>query len=240
MPNQDNCEAAVDPNFTETINLLNRHGVPYWVCHGTLLGLIRDGRLIPWDHDIDIAVWADSFSKASAIELMASHGYHLKNDGMDYDFLQFTKSGGREIDFNFYRISQDSNTAYSEWFISRSDFTKLLAALSNAEMHRGRGECLIRRLGFLSPLFHHIVNFLKRKGSFYKSAGYTTPACLLKEFEFVEISELEVRVPRLHEAVLECVYGKDWRIPKQQYDWKKESPSTRVSNSRFNKGEDLI
>lgn len=234
MPDQSGCEAALDPNFIETIGLLNRHDVPYWVCHGTLLGLIRDGRLIPWDHDIDIAVWADSVSKSSAIELMTSHGYILKSDGADYDFLQFTKNGGREVDFNFYRFSKDMNTAYSEWFISRSTFTRLLDALSNAKGHRGRGRWLIRRLDFLSPLFRHAVNFLKRRGTFYKSAGYTTPAGLLTEIEFVEVSGLKIKVPRLHETVLEFVYGKDWRTPKQQYDWKKESPSTRVSNSRFN------
>ena len=239
MSDQSGCEAALDPNFAETIGLLNIHDIPYWVCHGTLLGLIRDGRLIPWDHDIDIAMWADSVSKAAAIELMTSHGYILKNDGADYDFLQFTKYGGREVDFNFYHVSQDLNTAYSEWFISRSSFTSLLDALSNAKRYRGRWGWLIRRLNCFSPLSRHIVDFLKIKDSFYKSAGYTTPANLLEEFGYLEMSGLRVRVPRLHEAILEYVYGKDWRIPNRQYDWKKESPSTRVSNSRFNKGEGL-
>ena len=45
------------PNFLETINILNNNKIQYWLCHGTLLGIIRDNELIPWDHDIDIAVW---------------------------------------------------------------------------------------------------------------------------------------------------------------------------------------
>ncbi len=56
---------------------------------------------------------------------------------------------------------------------------------------------------------------------------------LLREFEALEVSGLEVRVPRLGEALLEYVYGADWRVPKQEYDWTKESPATVISKSRF-------
>lgn len=233
MSNQVGCEAEVDSNFIETIDLLNAHDVPYWVCHGTLLGLIRDGKLIPWDHDIDIALWANSVPKSTVIELMISHGYALKSDGSDYDFLSFTKQGGREVDFNYYRVSQDPDLAFSEWFIPRSKVTRLLWALSNARLHQGRYGWLIRQLAFLSPAFCWIVDALKKKNYLYKSAGYTTPVNLLKDFQFIEISGIKIRVPFSFEHVLEYVYGKDWRIPKRQYDWTKESPSTRISNSRF-------
>lgn len=39
--------------------ILDQHGIPYYVDHGTLLGLYRDGNLLPWDNDIDIAVDAE-------------------------------------------------------------------------------------------------------------------------------------------------------------------------------------
>ena len=45
-----------DRNFLDTISILNKNKVDYWVCHGTLLGIIRDGKLIEWDNDIDIGV----------------------------------------------------------------------------------------------------------------------------------------------------------------------------------------
>ncbi len=233
MSDQSRREEALDPNFIETIGLLNAHEIPYWVCHGTLLGLVRDGDLIPWDHDIDIAVWADSVTKTSVIELMTSHGYSLKSDGADYDFLQFTKDGGREVDFNFYHVSEDSNTAYSEWFVARSKLTSILDELSDAKSYRRREGALVKRLGFMGPFFRQIVNFLKAVGLFYKSAGYTTPVNFLNEFNFIEVSGLKIRVPHAHEGVLEHVYGNDWRTPKQKYDWETESPSTRVSSSRF-------
>jgi hypothetical protein len=233
MSNQSCCEAALDPNFVETINLLNKTDVPYWVCHGTLLGLIRDGNLIPWDHDIDIALWAGAIPKESLIKLMEGNGYLLKNDGSDYDFVSFTKTGGREVDFNYYRASQGSGVAYSEWPIFRSRLMSLFDVISKKSEYRGRYSKIVGHLHFLSPLIGFIVILLKKKGWFYKSAGYTTPADYIREFEMIEISSLKVRVPCFRRAVLEYIYGKDWHIPKRQYDWKNESPSTRVSNSRF-------
>lgn len=233
MSDQANSETEIDLNFVETINLLNKHNIPYWVCHGTLLGLIRDGRLIPWDHDIDIAIWAGSVSKEAIIDLMVPNGYILKSDGSDYDFLSFTKQNGREVDFNFYRVSQDQSLAYSEWFIPRSRFTSLLGVLANARTRKGRYAWFIRRIVFLSPFFRWVVAILKKNMYFYKSAGYTTPVDLFNKFKFVEVSGLKVSVPFSYEKVLEYVYGMDWHIPKRQYDWTKESPSTRISNSRF-------
>jgi len=164
---------------------------------------------------------------------MISHGYLLKSDGADYDYLQFTKNGGREVDFNFYHVSHDLNTVYSEWFIPNSFFTKLLGTLSNAKSYKGRWKSLIKPLNFTSPLIYQAVLFLKKKGIFYKSAGYTTPVNLMKEFKFIEISKISVRVPSLHDAILEYIYGPDWRIPRKQYDWVTESPSTRISKARF-------
>ena len=183
MPHQADCKTPLDPNFAETIRLLNAHDVPYWVCHGTLLGLVRDGELIPWDHDIDIAIWAGAFSKESLIDLMTASSYALKSDGADYDFVSFVKPGGREVDFNYYRTSGGAETAYSEWFISRSRVSNFLEILSSKAQYDGRWSWLVRRLRFLSPLASFLVRSLKRRGIFYKSAGYTTPAHMLREFE---------------------------------------------------------
>ena len=39
-----------------TIDILNDIGLKYWLDAGTLLGIIRDGDLIPWDYDADIGI----------------------------------------------------------------------------------------------------------------------------------------------------------------------------------------
>lgn len=233
MGNHFVSKAEFDSNFVETINLLNKAGVPYWVCHGTLLGLIRDGRLIPWDHDIDIALWAGDFSKEALIELMLKNGFRLKNDGSDYDFVAFFKTGGREVDFNYYRVQCNSDIAFSEWYISKSILASCVNRIANLVNRLTSGKGFVSRLSFLGSLMNHFVSYLKKNGHFYKSAGYTTPLSLLMDFDMLENSEIQVRKPLHSEKVLEFVYGKDWRQPKQKYDWTTESPATRISNSRF-------
>ena len=46
----------MDPQLEEIASILVRHGLRAWVDTGTLLGLVRDGRLIPHDGDIDLVV----------------------------------------------------------------------------------------------------------------------------------------------------------------------------------------
>ena len=40
----------MDLNFYNTIQELNKNKCSYWVCHGSLLGLARNGDLIPGNH----------------------------------------------------------------------------------------------------------------------------------------------------------------------------------------------
>ena len=60
----------IDPNFKTTINIFNKLKINYWVCQGTLLGIIRDKSLIPWDPDIDLAVTEKDFDKDLVEKMM--------------------------------------------------------------------------------------------------------------------------------------------------------------------------
>jgi hypothetical protein len=40
-------------------DMLERYGIPYHLEGGTLLGIVRDGDLLAWDHDLDISIPAE-------------------------------------------------------------------------------------------------------------------------------------------------------------------------------------
>ena len=103
MDTQNNSEKKIDKNFVETLILLEKNNIFYWICHGTLLGLIRDKDLIPWDHDVDIAVWYSEDTKKKIKSIMMNNNFSLKEKYfIEDDLLTFLKKGGREVDINFY------------------------------------------------------------------------------------------------------------------------------------------
>ena len=42
--------------FREVVQILNQQNIYYWLDQGSLLGSVRDGHFIPWDHDVDIGM----------------------------------------------------------------------------------------------------------------------------------------------------------------------------------------
>ena len=49
--------------FEKTWKLLSTMDCPVFVTGGTLLGIIRDNKLIDWDDDIDITIWDNDVNK---------------------------------------------------------------------------------------------------------------------------------------------------------------------------------
>ncbi len=40
-------------------DVLDRYKVKYWLDFGTLLGIVRENRILPWDNDMDISIFPD-------------------------------------------------------------------------------------------------------------------------------------------------------------------------------------
>ncbi len=46
------------------VNMLEDENITYFIDHGTLLGVVRDGDLIPWDDDIDLSIEEKDMNRA--------------------------------------------------------------------------------------------------------------------------------------------------------------------------------
>lgn len=224
-----NNKKKVDANLALAIKIFNDNKIFYWICHGTLLGIIRDKKLIEWDHDIDIAVWQHDNKRKLIIDTMFKNNFKIKKKFMaSEDLLTFTRYGGREVDINFYQIRKKNykKIAYSNWYIPKNLFMKLIDALSHSKTYMGNFKFLIRSLSMFDFVFESLKFYFIKKKLFYRKAGYTLPRSLLNRFEFVYFNRLKLRIPKKHKECLKLIYGKDWKIPNKNYNWIKDSPST--------------
>ena len=65
-----------------TTNLFHENNIDYIIIWGTLLGSIRHGGLIPWDTDIDIGIYKESFIKILNLnEEFKKKKYKIVNEG---------------------------------------------------------------------------------------------------------------------------------------------------------------
>ncbi len=75
-------QQAVELLLTVT-GILDSNNIPYHLEGGTLLGLARDGQLIPWDTDIDISICSDHYSTAaSALKQLKKSRWRVKTRSM--------------------------------------------------------------------------------------------------------------------------------------------------------------
>ena len=102
-----------DKFFKQTVQILNNNNINFWLCHGTLLGIIRENRLLPWDHDIDFGIWSDEHSKEEILKIFSNNvEFQQTIVPEEMDNLNFF-AGDKRIDINFY--NRNNKIAYIKW-----------------------------------------------------------------------------------------------------------------------------
>jgi hypothetical protein len=182
--------------FKKAVTLLENNQIKYWVCNGTLLGLIRGKELIPWDHDLDFGLDSKT-DKSKMIKIFESAGMNLSDSGRNSDYLTFN-SDGTLIDLNFFS-SQDG----------------LLVSLWKVPKKTGLPSLIHRILARLN------VNLPKLE-FFWTLEGYQSPIEFIYPLKNGSYFGLKISLPNQPEKLLEFTYGKNWIKPKRDYDWRTE------------------
>ena len=230
--------------FRKTVQMLNNNKINYWVCHGTLLGIIRNKNLLSWDHDIDFAVWEDEHSKEEILKIfLPSNGFKREISLDEMNSLHF-QTKDKRIDINFY--TRDKEKSYIKWAILKEDtFTNfyyfkilyyfiisfLINDVSIKKLIKSSNNQIFTIIKLLISIPLMIVRqFLSKKikkkilKHAYKKfdiMGYSYPLDLMK-FKQIEFMGIKIRIPKKPEEVLKFTYGNDWKIPKKNFVWYKE------------------
>lgn len=88
--------------------ILDNHNAVYFVDCGTLLGLVRDQRFIPYDRDIDYGIYYDeNFTPETLAAIMNDNGFKkVKEFRIDGEIWETTFSSGI-VGIDFFRHSEE-------------------------------------------------------------------------------------------------------------------------------------
>lgn len=78
--------------------LFDRCKIDYWIEGGTLLGIKRENRLLPWDNDVDMSINQDQLGKLDHFySKLNKAGYRVRTRNFDETSEFFTKGNIRMI-----------------------------------------------------------------------------------------------------------------------------------------------
>jgi len=244
-PNQQ--EKSLINLLRRTKEILDKHNIEFWLDCGTLLGAVREDKFLSWEHDIDLGVWDNKFSRETRILIskeLFSKGFKV---WMDENHMNIKKEPDFWLDINFYRLTD--NCAVYPALCPKNLIGKILCILlplllspyhprSTNSLRSPTKRFIMKIListsrampSFLRKKITYIISLLyKEIGS--KNVSWVIPCNYFKNLSTIKFYEMDIRMPNDVEKYLFYRYGKDWRIPRK--DWATERNDGAVVKSLY-------
>lgn len=174
--------------------VLEKEGIPYILEAGTLLGVVRENRLLPWDNDMDITITRQYEKKLlNTLWKMRLRGLKAKPKYYERD-LKYFKQG----DLRIIKVRYRNNLPFFKARVMLDIFIK--RKIENEYFWT---------VGVKAPVLKSVPE------RFYDELGK------------IEFDGKSYSVPKDHEGYLEEHYGKDWRTPVKEWDFRTSDNSVK-------------
>ena len=167
---------------------LHKANIPYYIDHGTLLGIIREGDLLPWDNDVDIAIDAECAQATfDVLQACLSSKINTEQDSspwqVSYQSGTFDTSEGPLQGWRIIKVTQNNAGASAEHLV---DF-----------------------------IIKHRVNATRYW--LVGTTTLQAPNDLTSERSSLEYQGQSLTVPADARQYLQLLYGEDWHIPRKDW-----------------------
>jgi len=231
-------------NLKDFKRIFDKYNIKFWLDWGTLLGAVREGRIIPWDEDIDLGVSSDDYKKIILTFPEFKKKGFLVNEipipntefpCIKYSFTRWEVT----IDVFSYYFQRDEVISFNTNFVPGHKFIKrylwfLWRLLLAAEINTfSKTECILKKfhqcLLFLVPsqvkgyLIDKIKHFLIEIDNRNHIKKIILPRYYFEELKKIEFYGEKFNIPRNSEFYLERIYGKNWKKPSQNWCWTESS-----------------
>jgi len=236
-------------NLQDIKEIFDWHRIEFWLDTGTLLGAVREGKILSWDDDVDLSLKEVEYRKLpSTFAEFKERGFiinevpvPLSDLGKSYRRFSLSRSGYIIDIFSYFLKDNDWLSFVSSWNFGQSLLMKVYSKilwfvwriLCSAEINF---QSKIKRF------FGNIIKFLlillpnNFKRFLFNKTGkklrqltviLVIPRHHFENLEKIKYYDMDFNVPADTENYLNYRYGKDWRTPKNNWNWVKDDGSVK-------------
>ena len=204
---------------------LDKQKVAFWLDFGTLLGAVREGGFIAWDHDIDIGTWATNTDavcklceklqeKGFVFSLTSSHRMLLvrefKGEQISVDIMLYHVKGdkaslsGSFLHYPVEYLAWILKSPADDEIVNSGFFTKAFARISRL---------------FSKPLrkyLYELLWFIPRRVGYLRHLERDAPKRFFENLSTISFYGMGVLTPSPVEDYLHFRYGQNWRTPMDE------------------------
>lgn len=216
--------------------VLDKYNIEFWLDCGTLLGAVRDGKFIPWEHDLDFGVFYKKNIKNfrfSIAKAFSDKGFKIF---VSDNYITIKGNKDTWADINFYNLCNEKAIVsfkkpknliglllYIFYKVLLSPYYYKINFKMNRTIIITSTFVITSRIlpSFLRKLIaKKLLIIYKKIGS--KDILWVVPNYFFTKLATIIFYEKEFKIPYKAEEYLAYRYGKDWNVPKKNWVTEKD------------------